>query len=109
MEVPLGCNAEDASLDVDVDRFKFFLELMAGLLRHKDQSLVPFDHSKNGGVDFPYFLLDSPELALRYLDTAIAWIDESEFSLYVGLIVLKFFFLAIVVIRELFSSICEFV
>lgn len=72
MEVALGCNAEDASLDVDVDRFKLFLELMAGLLRHEDQSLVPFDHSKNGGVDFPYFLLDSPELALRYLDTAIA-------------------------------------
>lgn len=72
MEVPLGCNAEDASLDVNVDRLKFFLELMAGLLRHKDESLVPFDHSKDGGVDLPDFLLDSPELALGYLDTAIA-------------------------------------
>lgn len=72
MEVPLGCNAEDASLDVDVNRLEFLLELMAGLLGDKDESLVPLDHSKDGGVDLPNFLLDSPELALGYLDTAIA-------------------------------------
>lgn len=72
MEVPLGSDAEDTSLDVDVDRLKLFLELMAGLLGHQDESLMPFDHSKDGGVDRPHFLLDSLELALRYLDTAIA-------------------------------------